>query len=88
MIGEPGRRLELPVKDQRIEVRAVGPDDGTQLLVDVYLGEEARVGQRLDTGPWSAPVGSTSHELPSLLRVAAHADARDRALHTEEARSQ
>lgn len=44
MMGEPGRRLELPVKDQRVEVRAVG----TQLLVDVYLGEEARVGQRLE----------------------------------------
>jgi len=48
MMDEPGRRLELPVKDQRIEVRAVGSDDGTQLLVDVYLDDEARIGQRLE----------------------------------------
>jgi len=43
VVGEPGRRLEVPVKDQRIEVRAVRPDDGAQLFVDVYLGEEVRV---------------------------------------------
>jgi hypothetical protein len=46
-MSEAGSRLEVAVKDQWIEVSAVWPDDGSHLVIDVYLGEEARIGQRL-----------------------------------------
>jgi hypothetical protein len=48
VVSETRCRLEVAVKDQRIEVCAVGPDDGAQLVVDVYLSEEVRVGQWLE----------------------------------------
>ena len=36
------------MQDQRIEIQAVGPDDGA--VVDHHLGEEPGIGQRLEHG--------------------------------------
>jgi hypothetical protein len=36
-------RLEITVQDERVEVRAVGPDDGAHLVVDTNLREELGV---------------------------------------------
>jgi hypothetical protein len=48
VVSETRRRLEVPVKNHRIEVRSVRPGDGAQIVIDVYLGEEVGVGQRLE----------------------------------------
>lgn len=43
-------RLEIAVQDERIEIGAVGPYNGPQLIVDTSQCEVIRVGERLEHG--------------------------------------
>ncbi len=47
-MSEARGRLEVSVQHEGIEVRAVGPHDGPQLVVDGHLRKEVRVGKWLE----------------------------------------
>jgi len=50
VMSEARRGLEVAVQHERVEVGAVRPYDGAQLVVHTHLGEEVRVGEGLEHG--------------------------------------
>lgn len=50
VMSEARGRLEVSMQYKRVEVGAVGPHDGSQLVVHAYLVEEVRIGKRLEHG--------------------------------------
>jgi len=47
-MGEARGWLEVPVQHERVEIGAVGPHDGSQLVIHAHLGEEIGIGERLE----------------------------------------
>ena len=47
-MDEARGRLEVPVQHEWIEIGAVGPGDGAELIVHPHLREEIRIAQRLE----------------------------------------
>lgn len=51
VMSEARRGLEVAVQHERVEVGAVRPRHGAQLVVHAHLREESRVGERLEYRP-------------------------------------